>query len=113
LIEDYQQWLTPKNEILRKTDRKVTKPGEISFNGKATLHTFPTGIYLRFGPATDGKWHWRKWTTTEYEESGTARQYRGTGKLGPIHATVKLSQGQYEAQANGEGIEFRNGTKLY
>ena len=86
---------------------------ELVFNGKAKLYTFPTGIYLRFGPAADGKWHWRKWTTTEYKESGMVRQYQGTGKLGPLQATIQLKQGQYEAQAEGEGIKFQNGSKLY
>lgn len=94
-------------------DLQVSKPAELAFDGKATLYTFPTGIYLRFGPAADGKWHWRKWTTTVYQEGQAMRQYEGTGKLGRLNATVKLDQGQYEAQANGEGIQFQNGTKLY
>ncbi len=94
-------------------DLQVTKPASLAFNGKATLYTFPTGLYLRFGPAADGKWHWRKWTTTNYNESGAFRQYHGTGRLGPLNAIVKLKNGQYEAQAEGEGIRFRNGTKLY
>ena len=104
----YKPWATAFSG-----DLQVTKPMELVFNGKAKLYTFPTGIYLRFGPAADGKWHWRKWMTTEYKESGTVRQYQGTGNLGPLQATIQLKQGLYEAQAEGEGINFQNGTRLY
>jgi predicted acyl esterase len=94
-------------------DLQVNKPANLAFNGKATLYTFPTGIYLRFGPAADGEWHWRKWTTTDYDKGWTARHYHGEGKLGRLNAIVKLKHGEYEAEANGDGIKFRNGTKLY
>ena len=104
----YQPWASAFTGDLR-----VTKPEALAFDGKATLYTFPTGIYLRFGPAADGKWHWRKWTTSEYRVSEAVREYKGNGKLGPLHATVKFQAGQYEAQAEGEGINFQNGNKLY
>jgi len=94
-------------------DLQVSSPAELAFNGKGTLYTFPTGIYLRFGPAADGKWHWRKWSTTLYQEGKTVRQYQGTGKLGRMNATIEFKQGQYEAQAEGEGIKFQNGARLY
>jgi len=104
----YKPWASAFTGHLR-----VTKPEALAFDGKATLYTFPTAMYLRFGPATDGKWHWRKWITSEYREAEAVREYQGTGRLGSLKATVKLQQGQYEAQADGEGINFQKGVKLY
>jgi hypothetical protein len=104
----YEPWATAFAGDLR-----VTKPANLAFNGKATLYTFPTGIYLRFGPAADGEWHWRKWTTTDYDKGRTARHYYGKGRLGRLNVIVRLKHGEYEAEAEGEGIKFRNGTKLY
>ena len=104
----YKPWASAFTGELR-----VTKPEALAFNGKAALYTFPTGIYLRFGPAADGKWHWRKWATSDYKEGETLREYQGNGKLGPLRAAVKFQQGQYEAQAEGEEINFQNGIKLY
>jgi hypothetical protein len=92
---------------------RVSKPAELAFDGRATLFAFPTGVYLRFGPAADGKWHWRKWATNEYKDNGMVRQYQGTGKLGPLNVTIRLKQGEYEAQAEGDGIKFWYGTRLY
>jgi predicted acyl esterase len=108
ILPIYRPWATAFTG-----DLQVTRPTELAFNGKADLYAFPTGIYLRFGPAADGKWHWRKWAATEYRDSGDVRQYEGTGRLGTLRATIQLKRGQYEAQAEGEGIKFQNGTKLY
>lgn len=94
-------------------DLRVTGPSPLAFTGKAQLFAFPTGVYLRFGPAADGRWHWRKWATTDYQDDGAVRRYKGAGQLGRLEATVRFAQGRYEAEADGDGVAFRNGAKLY
>ncbi len=102
VLPAYAPWATAFSGDLR-----VARPASLAYDGRATLYAFPTGLYLRFGPAADGKWHWRKWSTTSYQEGGSLRQYEGKGKLGPLHATVRKGAGGYEAQASGEGVKFR------
>jgi hypothetical protein len=59
---------------------EVTSPEALAFKGKGTLYAFPTGIFLRFGPAADGKWHRRKWTATDFRDNGAAREVAGSGR---------------------------------
>ena len=94
-------------------DLHVTRPEALSFSGKGTLYAFPTGIFLRFGPAADGSWHWRKWAATGFKDTGATREVAGSGRLGAFRATVTLKNGRYEAQAEGDGVRFENGTALY
>lgn len=94
-------------------DLQVTGPEALAFSGKGTLYALPTGIFLRFGPAADGRWHWRKWAATGFKDTGATREVAGSGKLGALRATVTLKEGRYEAQAEGDGVRFRNGAALY
>jgi predicted acyl esterase len=92
---------------------QVKAPDGLAFSGNATLHAFPTGMFLRFGPAADGKWHWRKWAATQYQPGARIRHYEGRGSLGVLRASVKLERGKYTANASGDGIVFRDGAALY
>jgi hypothetical protein len=92
---------------------EVTSPEALAFKGKGTLYAFPTGIFLRFGPAADGKWHRKKWTATDFRDNGAAREVAGSGRLGALRATVTFKDGRYEAQTEGDSVRFRNGVALY
>jgi hypothetical protein len=89
------------------------QPRSTCLQRQGTLYAFPTGIFLRFGPAGDGKWHRRKWTATDFRDNGAAREVAGSGRRGALRATVTFKDGRYEAQTEGDSVRFRNGAALY
>ena len=92
--------IPPKPTVFDGTAK--VRIAKTTYEGPATLYTFPTAVYLNYGDS------WLKWDVFKTLEAGMIEQYRGEGELGRLLVLVINNERvSFDVLAIGNGVHFK------